>query len=116
MPPAFYHRTRCAIRGRVSALGSQPRRQSSRPRTAQTAPEVLAAATAGLAAFAIACASINPGGPGPERPDANTPDAPLVAGQPGAWFDAYGNLTVVGAGRRLRLVLSAPIAACGPAF
>jgi hypothetical protein len=40
----------------------------------------------------------------------------LVASQPGAWFDAYGNLTVVGAGRRLRLVLSAPIAACSPAF
>ncbi len=43
-------------------------------------------------------------------------DAPLVAAQPGAWFDAYGNLTVVGPGRRLRLVLSAPIAACTVAF
>jgi hypothetical protein len=43
-------------------------------------------------------------------------DAPLVASQPGAWFDAQGNLTVVGAGRRLRLVLSAPVSACSPAF
>lgn len=43
-------------------------------------------------------------------------DAPVVAQQPGAWFDADGDLVVVGAGRRLRLVLSAPIAACSPAF
>lgn len=43
-------------------------------------------------------------------------DAPLVAAQPGAWFDAHGNLSVVGAGRRLRLVLSAPISACSSAF
>ncbi len=39
-----------------------------------------------------------------------------MAAQPGAWFDPQGNLTVVGAGRRLRLVLSAPISACAPAF
>lgn len=45
---------------------------------------------------------------------APAPDAPLVNADPGAWFDARGNLTIVGAGRRLRLVLSAPIAACGP--
>lgn len=45
-----------------------------------------------------------------------TADAVVVAAQPGAWFDASGNLTVVGAGRRLRLVLSAPIAACSSAF
>jgi hypothetical protein len=44
------------------------------------------------------------------------PDAPVVAAQPGAWFDANGSLLVVGAGRRLRLLLSAPITACGPAF
>jgi len=42
------------------------------------------------------------------------PDAPLVDANPGAWFDAHGNLTVVGPGKRLRLVLSGPIAACGP--
>jgi hypothetical protein len=39
-----------------------------------------------------------------------------VAAQPGAWFDSDGNLSVVGAGRRLRLSLSAPITACAPAF
>jgi hypothetical protein len=44
------------------------------------------------------------------------PDAPVVNAEPGAWFDARGNLTIVGAGKRLRLVLSAPIAACGPAL
>lgn len=43
-------------------------------------------------------------------------DAPLSAHDPGAWFDARGNLTVVGPGRRLRLVLSAPIAVCGSAL
>jgi hypothetical protein len=48
---------------------------------------------------------------GPARPD-----APLVAAQPGAWFDAEGGLMVVGAGRRLRVVLSAPITACAPGF
>jgi hypothetical protein len=44
------------------------------------------------------------------------PDAPVVAAQPGAWFDADGGLMVVGTGRRLRVVLSAPITACGPGF
>jgi hypothetical protein len=39
-----------------------------------------------------------------------------VAAQPGAWFDAEGSLAVVGAGRRLRISLSAPITACAPAF
>lgn len=39
-----------------------------------------------------------------------------MAAQPGAWFDAHGGLTVVGPGRRLRLVLSAPVVACEPAF
>ena len=52
----------------------------------------------------------------PQRAQTAHADAPLVAAQAGAWFDAYGNLTIVGAGRRLRLVLSAPIAACSPAF
>jgi hypothetical protein len=40
-------------------------------------------------------------------------NAPLVEALPGAWFDGRGDLTVVGPGKRLRLVLSAPIAACG---
>jgi hypothetical protein len=52
----------------------------------------------------------------PAPPGTTRPDAPIVDTQPGAWFDAYGNLTVVGPGRRLRLVLSAPIVACGHAF
>lgn len=39
-----------------------------------------------------------------------------MAAQPGAWFDTDGGLSVVGAGRRLRLALSAPITACAPAF
>lgn len=61
------------------------------------------------------CASS--GQPGSVTSDAPpVPDAPVVAQQPGAWFDADGGLMVVGAGRRLRLVLSAPIAACAPAF
>jgi hypothetical protein len=65
--------------------------------------------------LAWSCAAASP----PRRPahaQSAPADAPLVAAQPGAWFDAYGNLTVVGAGRRLRLVLSAPISACAPAF
>lgn len=44
------------------------------------------------------------------------PDAPIVAAQPGAWFDGEGNLTVVGTGRRLRVILSAPIIACAAGF
>jgi hypothetical protein len=39
-----------------------------------------------------------------------------VATQPGAWFDGEGNLSVVSTGRWLRIVLSAPIAACSGAF
>lgn len=76
---------------------------------------LLQATVAGLSALGWAC-----GGSGvithPEPTTAAPKDAPLVAAQPGAWFDAHGNLTIVGAGRRLRLVLSAPIAACTPAF
>jgi hypothetical protein len=66
-------------------------------------------------ALAVACSS--PArlaiGEGSAEPRA---DAPVVAAQPGAWFDAQGNLMVVGAGRRLRLVLSAPISACASGF
>lgn len=70
-----------------------------------------------LAGAALLAACGNPSSPAsapehaPERPD-----APLVNAQPGAWFDADGGLLVVGAGRRLRLRLSAPITACAPAF
>lgn len=99
----------------MSALGIETRPRSSQRWSAPAAR--LARGGAGLcgAWLALSCASSSVG-PTPERPDAPKPDAPLVASQPGAWFDAYGNLTVVGAGRRLRLVLSAPIAACSPAF
>jgi mRNA-degrading endonuclease toxin of MazEF toxin-antitoxin module len=54
--------------------------------------------------------------PATEHDAAPPADAPIVAAQPGAWFDAQGGLVVVGAGRRLRLVLSAPVVACEPAF
>jgi hypothetical protein len=65
--------------------------------------------------FCLACSgSTAPGAP--PRDAAPAPDAPIVAAQPGAWFDAHGGLTVVGAGRRLRIRLSAPIVACEPAF
>jgi hypothetical protein len=72
----------------------------------------------GSASALILSAACSGGGPAPatEHDAAQTADAPVVAAQPGAWFDPQGNLTVVGAGRRLRLVLSAPISACAPAF
>lgn len=57
-------------------------------------------------------AQLSPEAPAPAAPV----DAPLSALQPGAWFDASGSLTVVGAGRRLRLVLSAPVSACTSAL
>ncbi len=56
---------------------------------------------------------------GPARQTGNTPeapDAPIMALEPGAWFETAGGLVVVGAGRRLRLLLSAPIVACSPAL
>lgn len=65
--------------------------------------------------FAAACSS-GAGLGGREPPAPPKADAPLVNADPGAWFDARGNLTIVGAGRRLRLVLSAPVGACGPAL
>jgi hypothetical protein len=65
--------------------------------------------------FGSSCSSGTPmGAEQPALPKAA--DAPLVAIQPGAWFDAGGNLTVVGAGRRRRLVLSAPVSACTSAL
>jgi hypothetical protein len=67
------------------------------------------------AALAWSCTGSSAVAPA-QHPASARHDAPLVAAQPGAWFDAYGNLTIVGPGRRLRLVLSAPIAACTPAF
>jgi hypothetical protein len=97
-------------------LGSESRRPSSRSRSEQAALFVLSGAWAFWGALALSCAGGTAGAAGPERAEGVHADAPLVASQPGAWFDANGNLTVVGAGRRLRLVLSAPIAACSPAF
>ena len=96
-------------------MGSQQRRRSCRgcsPTSAQRGLGLLLAA--GSALFA-ACSGASSAA-SPEHAEAARPDAPIVDSQPGAWFDAYGNLTVVGPGRRLRLVLSAPIAACGYAF
>lgn len=62
-----------------------------------------------------ACSS--PGVTPAAQPEAAAqPDSPIVSAQPGAWFDAQGGLSVVSAGRRLRLRLSAPVVACGPAF
>src|SRR6185503_6173443 len=94
MTPGIYHRNRCAIRGSVTV------------RVSRSALALLALA---------ACSS---GASPAVAPDAGPtrPDAPIVAAQPGAWFDADGGLMVVGAGRRLRVVLSAPITACGPGF
>jgi len=75
----------------------------------------LAVVSSGGGLLGIACSSGGAVAP-PEHAETPRVDAPLVAAQPGAWFDVNGNLTVVGSGRRLRLVLSAPIAACSPAF
>ena len=97
-------------------MGSESRRSSSPLGSAKAALALLGCVTVCWSALALSCASSSSGTTGPEAADAARPDAPVVASQPGAWFDASGNLTVVGAGRRLRLVLSAPIAACSPAF
>jgi hypothetical protein len=67
-----------------------------------------------LAALAWSCGSAAP--PPNAATEAPRSDAPVVTAQPGAWFDVHGNLTVVGPGRRLRLILSAPISPCAPAF
>jgi hypothetical protein len=91
--PAFYHRTRCAIRGRVSTF----------------------ARGALAVSFCVGCGGPSAHGPAPQDVTPR-PDAPIVGEQPGAWFDPHGGLTVVGAGRRLRIKLSAPIVACEPAF
>jgi hypothetical protein len=95
-------------------LGSEPRRAWSGPWSVQSARAALGNAAWCLGLLGLACSSS--GVASPEHAPSARADAPVVAAQPGAWFDAYGNLTVVGAGRRLRLVLSAPIAACSPAF
>lgn len=71
--------------------------------------------TGSLLVLGSACSSAVPA-PSSEQAPQPSADAPLVAAQPGAWFDAQGNLSVVGAGRRLRLLLSAPVSACAPAF
>jgi len=97
-------------------LGNEPRRSSSSPSSAKAVLAALGCATVGWGALALSCAGGSASAAGPEAAEGAKPDAPVVASQPGARFDAYGNLTVVGAGRRLRLVLSAPIVACSPAF
>lgn len=75
-------------------------------------------ALASWAALSFVLCSCTSSAAPPNAPEeqAQRPDAPIMAAQPGAWFDAEGSLTVVGAGRRLRLHLSAPITACSPAF
>lgn len=78
-------------------------------RVAQLAPPL-------LAGVSLAACSTHSVAPATEHDAAAKPDSPVVAAQPGAWFDAQGGLAVVGAGRRLRLQLSAPIVACEPAF
>lgn len=98
-------------------MGSQqpkPSRDGRSFRTSRVAG-VLGLLVVGLGALGAACSGSGAVAT-PEHAESSRPDAPLVANQPGAWFDAYGNLMVVGPGRRLRLVLSAPIAACGRAF
>jgi hypothetical protein len=66
---------------------------------------------AGVSLLGTSCGGGAQVGPDAEAA-APASDAPVVAASPGAWFDANGNLTVVGAGRRLRLQLSAPVLAC----
>jgi hypothetical protein len=107
---SFYHQTRCAIRGGVAVTKSALRRASSwlAGRVAQLAPSL-------VAGVSLACSSQSVA-PATEHDAATKPDSPVVAAQPGAWFDAQGGLAVVGAGRRLRLQLSAPVVACEPAF
>lgn len=76
---------------------------------------VVLAAFAWPGAWLSGCGGSPPAVLGPsDAPEAV--DAPLVSTQPGAWFDGDGSLSVVSAGRRLRLVLSAPIASCNAAF
>lgn len=105
-------------KGEVSALGSESRRSSSRAGSARAALLALRCATTCCwSTLALSCGGGgSAGAAGPEHRNTAQADSPLVKSQPGAWFDAYGNLTIVGAGRRLRLVLSAPVAACSPAF
>lgn len=96
-------------------MGSQQRTGSSQGRSRASAQRALGLLIAGGSALFAACSGTSSVA-SPEHAEAARPDAPVVDNQPGAWFDAHGNLTVVGPGRRLRLVLSAPIAACAPAF
>jgi hypothetical protein len=101
----------------VSAKGREASRPSSGAKgwPGLSAHGALAAGLCLLGCMA-ACSSAGPTATATAHDGQAPPDAPLVAAQPGAWFDAQGNLTIVGAGRRLRLVLSAPVSACAPAF
>jgi len=98
----------------VSALGSDFSRPSPTAKAAAWAALRTTAAGLCLLGFA-ACSSAGSAAPTTAQGAQPAPDSPLVAAQPGAWFDPQGNLSVVGAGRRLRLVLSAPILACNMA-
>jgi hypothetical protein len=97
----------------VRALGSESSRSP-------TLAKVLSFFSAGkrarvglcLVGLSWACSSTGPSATATAQDGKAAPDAPIVASQPGAWFDPQGNLTIVGAGRRLRLVLSAPVSAC----
>lgn len=96
-------------------MGRQQRKRSPTGRRLASAQGALGLLVSAGSALLAACSGASSVAP-PEHAETARPDAPIVEAQPGAWFDAYGNLTVVGPGRRLRLVLSAPIAACGHAF
>ncbi|HYP86836.1 MAG TPA: hypothetical protein VEQ59_01750, partial [Polyangiaceae bacterium] len=100
----------------MNVMGSEPSSATSRRNsTCAKLPRACAALVLSSGLLGLSCS--NAAAPSAREPR-QTPraDAPLVAAEPGAWFDASGNLTVVGAGKRLRLVLSAPISACAPAF
>ena len=100
----------------MSAIGHEPARRSK----AAPAPAFRSTRSGAAAGLCLLGLLWSCGGAGPSRSTAHEGNAaresPLVAMQPGAWFDSQGNLAIVGAGRRLRLILSAPISACPPAF
>ena len=96
----------------MSAIGLEP----ARPSKAAPAPAFRSTRSGAAAGLCLLGLIWSCGGAGPTGSTAHagnaTRESPLVAMQPGAWFDAQGDLSIVGAGRRLRLILSAPISAC----
>ncbi len=99
----FYHPPACAIKSSV-------RTRQGRADWAPQRGRRVASLAAWFGLVGLACSSPPP--PVLRDASAASADAPLVAAQPGAWFDVNGSLTVVGPGKRLRLVLSAPVTAC----